>query len=165
MHNDPKTTARLEAQTCAAREAAIAFALVVAGPVRTIARTVADWPGRRASFPPHFVNLCAIVCTLAISGCAGNAPQPEQRADPFRPGATTNSEPRICHIDRALLAAPRAPDCGFGRSELKTVDPEQWARLKLEFEKKCYQHAEKIVRDRLRQLQVASRCEVEQASR
>ncbi len=83
----------------------------------------------------------------------------------MHPGAATNSETRICHIDRALLTPPRAPDCGFGRSELKTVDPEQWARLKLEFEKKCYQHAEKIVRDRLRQLQVASRCEVEQAAR
>lgn len=71
----------------------------------------------------------------------------------------------MCHIDRALLVPAHAPDCGFGRSDLKTLDPEQWAHLKTEFEKKCYQHAEKMIRERLRQLQVASRCGVEQASR
>jgi hypothetical protein len=71
----------------------------------------------------------------------------------------------MCHIDHALLVPARAPDCGFGRSDLKTLDPDQWMHLKSEFEKKCYQHAEKMVRERLRQLQVASRCGIEQASR
>jgi hypothetical protein len=71
----------------------------------------------------------------------------------------------MCHIDHALLVPARAPDCGFGRSNLKTLDPDQWMHLKAEFEKKCYQHAEKMVRERLRQLQVASRCGIEQASR
>ena len=71
----------------------------------------------------------------------------------------------MCHIDHALLVPARAPDCGFGRSDLKTLDPEQWTHLKIEFEKKCYQHAEKMIRERFRQLQVASRCGVEQASR
>ena len=71
----------------------------------------------------------------------------------------------MCHIDRALLTPSHAPDCGFGRADLKTVDPEQWARLKLEFERKCYQNAEKIARERLRRLQVAARCEVQTAQR
>ncbi len=67
----------------------------------------------------------------------------------------------MCRPDRALLVPPRAPDCGFGRSDLKTLDPDQWARLKVEYERKCYQNAEKAVRERLRLLQAASRCEAD----
>src|SRR5438477_5916886 len=111
-------------------------------------------------------NIGAIICVLAMSGCAGNAPQPESRSEPIRSGAAAPAAVSpMCHIDRSLLAPARAPDCGFGRSDLKTLDPEQWSHLKIEFEKKCYQHAEKMVRERLRQLQVASRCGIEQASR
>jgi hypothetical protein len=71
----------------------------------------------------------------------------------------------MCHIDRALLTPAHAPDCGFGRADLKTVDPEQWTHLKLEFERKCYQNAEKIARERLRRLQAAAKCEVQTAQR
>ena len=55
--------------------------------------------------------------------------------------------------------APSPPDCVFGRADLKTLDPDQWARLKVEYERQCYQRAEKTVRERLRQLQAASRCD------
>jgi hypothetical protein len=41
---------------------------------------------------------------------------------------------------------------------LKTLDPEQWARLKVEYERQCYQRAETDVRERLRLLQAASKC-------
>jgi hypothetical protein len=41
------------------------------------------------------------------------------------------------------------------------VDPDQWERLKTEFERQCYQDAEKAVRDRLSQLQASSTCEIE----
>jgi hypothetical protein len=58
-----------------------------------------------------------------------------------------------------LLAPQAAPDCGFGRADLKTVDPDQWARLKLEYELSCYKEAEKTARKRLRQLQAATKCE------
>ncbi len=112
---------------------------------------------------PNITNLCAIAVTLAISGCAGNAPQPETR--PAAASLTGGEAPK-CHVAHALLVAPPAPDCGFSRSDLKTVDPDQWARLRLEFERKCYQHAEKMVRERLRQLQAATnRCGTEQPSR
>jgi len=70
----------------------------------------------------------------------------------------------MCRPERALLAPQPAPDCGFGRSNLKTLDPDQWTRLKLEYERKCYQNAEKIVRERLRLLQAATRCEAEPRS-
>jgi hypothetical protein len=105
---------------------------------------------------PH---LRALACVLVVSGCAGSAPQVETRSEPVHTPA------QMCHIDRALLTPAHAPDCGFGRADLKTVDPEQWARLKLEFERKCYQNAEKIARERLRRLQVAARCEVQTAQR
>src|SRR4051812_31767319 len=121
---------------------------------------------RRAALAGKLPHLGAIICALAMSGCAGNAPQPETRSEPMRSGvAAPGSDSQMCHIDRALLVPAHAPDCGFGRSDLKTLDPEQWSHLKIEFEKKCYQHAEKMIRERLRQLQVASRCGIEQASR
>jgi hypothetical protein len=53
----------------------------------------------------------------------------------------------------------------FRRAELKTIDPDQWARLKIEYERQCYQNAEKTVRERLRRLQAANRSESKQAFR
>jgi hypothetical protein len=41
------------------------------------------------------------------------------------------------------------------------VDPDEWARLKTEFERQCYQDAEKAARDRLNELQASSTCEIE----
>jgi hypothetical protein len=69
----------------------------------------------------------------------------------------------MCRPERALLVPQRAPDCGFAWSNLKTVDPDQWARLKVESERKCYQNAEKIVRERLRLLQASLTCEADSA--
>jgi hypothetical protein len=74
------------------------------------------------------------------------------------------TEVRICRPDPALLVPQSAPDCVFRRPELKTVDPDQWARLKIEYERQCYRNAEKSVRDRLRRLQAANRCGAKRAS-
>ena len=108
---------------------------------------------------PKLSHLRTLACVLVVSGCAGSAPQIETRSDPVR------SPAQMCHIERALLTPVHAPDCGFGRADLKTVDPEQWTHLKLEFERKCYQNAEKVARDRLRRLQAAAKCEVQTAQR
>ena len=172
MHDDPTTSGQLARRTGDARDATH---MSVSKPARAIGRHRTNIAARlrdlasRAARLPRFG---AIICSLAISGCAGNAPPPETRPEPMRSGAAApssaphpGSNSQICHIDRALLAPTRAPDCGFGRSDLKTLDPDEWTHLKLEFEKKCYQHAEKVIRERLRQLQVASRCGIEQASR
>jgi hypothetical protein len=35
------------------------------------------------------------------------------------------------------------------------VDPNEWARLKIDYERQCYQDAEKIARDRLGLLQLS----------
>jgi hypothetical protein len=37
--------------------------------------------------------------------------------------------------------------------------PDQWSRLKLEYELKCYREAEKVARARMRLLQAAASCE------
>lgn len=119
---------------------------------------------------------CAVLVSISVAGCARNpaprevqaAPR-ETRASPVRAAMSIRrhseprrySEPRIHRPDPALLAAQPAPDCEFRRSDLETVDPDQWARLKAEYERQCYQDAEKAARDRLSSLQSAATCEIE----
>jgi hypothetical protein len=107
-----------------------------------------------APLPMH----AAIVAFLALTGCAqSSAPEPIQNA--------STEDMLACKPEPALLVPQSAPDCVFRRAELKTIDPDQWARLKIEYERQCYQNAEKTVRERLRRLQAANRCESKQAFR
>ena len=101
----------------------------------------------------------AAICAIAVSGCTPGSTV-ESKSDPV---SASPAEPQTCRPDRALLVAQPAPDCGFGRADLKTLDPDQWIRLKLEYELKCYKEAEKIARMRLRLLQAATRCEASPA--
>ena len=39
--------------------------------------------------------------------------------------------------------------------------PDEWTRLKVEYERQCYQDAEKAARERLVLLQTSSTCEIE----
>jgi hypothetical protein len=94
----------------------------------------------------------------ALAGCAP-APGPEAAQANSAPMVAEMREPQICRPDSALLVPQSAPDCVFGRPDLKTLDPEQWARLKVEYERQCYQRAERTVREQLRQLQAAMKCE------
>ena len=71
------------------------------------------------------------------------------------------AELRVRRPDAALLVPQTAPNCEFKRADIKAVDPDEWARLKTEFERQCYQDAEKAARDRLSQLQTSSACEIE----
>lgn len=73
------------------------------------------------------------------------------------------AELRVRRPNPALLAAQPAPNCEFKRADIKAVDPDEWARLKTEYERQCYQDAEKAARDRLSQLQASSACEIERA--
>ena len=99
---------------------------------------------------------------LALWGCAP-APAPESMHSVAL--AADQPEPGTCRPDRALLAPQPAPDCAFRRSDLKTLDPDLWARMKIEYERECYQNAEKIVRRRLRLLQAANACEAAPSGR
>jgi hypothetical protein len=117
----------------------------------------------------RLLMLCAISCAMALAGCANHSAQREVKADPAPAAAPAgapaevHSQLRIHRPSRALLTPQPAPDCELKASDLKTVDPDQWARLKLDYERQCYQAAEKMVRDRLRLLQASSRCEIEPA--
>jgi hypothetical protein len=157
MHDNagptPRTTWRLNAKVAVAT--IFSRELLNAPAARGLADGVRSWK----HFAPRLSRLRALACVLVVSGCAGSAPQPETRSEPVHTPA------QMCHIDHALLIPAHAPDCGFGRADLKTVDPEQWSRLKLEFERKCYQSAEKVARERLRRLQAAAKCEVQTAQR
>ena len=127
---------------------------------------------------PKFLAVGAIFCSISVAGCARNpAPreldlaQREVKASPTRTAvrARRHSEqyryaaPTIRRPDPALLSPQPTPDCEFKRSDLKTVDPDQWAHLKVEYERQCYQDAEKAARDRLSLLQTSSTCEIEPA--
>jgi hypothetical protein len=96
----------------------------------------------------------------ALSGCAqSSAP------DPVQANAAMRTETRTCRPDPALLVPRSAPDCVFRRPELMTLDSDQWERLKIEYERQCYQDAETLVRDRLRRLQAVNRsCEAQRTS-
>jgi hypothetical protein len=94
----------------------------------------------------------ALAVLAQLSACAPG-PSPETAVSRGEVQQTP-----VCRADSALLVPPTAPDCAFGQHELKTLDPDRWARLKIEYERQCYQRAEKDVRERLRLLQAASRC-------
>ena len=130
------------------------------------------------SFAPKLLTICVILCATSFAGCARNPAQREARptltlhegkASPVRAPVRTRrysepyryAEPKIRRPDLALLSPQPAPDCEFKRSDLKTVDPDEWARLKVEYERQCYLDAEKTARERLVLLQASSTCEIE----
>ena len=128
------------------------------------------------SFAPKLLTVCVIFCAMSFAGCARNPAQREvspalhegkapairapvrirRYSEPYR-----HAEPKIRRPDPALLSAQPAPDCEFKRSDLKTVDPDEWARLKIEYERQCYRDAETAARERLTLLQTSSTCEIE----
>ncbi|WP_141686854.1 hypothetical protein [Bradyrhizobium sp. LMTR 3] len=133
---------------------------------------------RLKSHAPKLLAACAILFSISVAGCARspaqrefNPAQGEVKAPPIRAVARIRrhseqhryAELRIRRPDPALLSPQPAPDCEFKRTDLKTVDPDQWARLKVEYERQCYLDAEKAARDRLILLQASAICEIEPA--
>jgi hypothetical protein len=131
------------------------------------------------SSPPAFVAVCVVLCAMSAAGCARNPPEREVsstrheiKATPVRAAARPHryseqsyAKPLIRRPDAALLAPQPPPDCELNRSNISAVDPNEWARLKIEYERQCYQDAEKAARERLSQLQASSTCEIEPARR
>jgi len=131
---------------------------------------------RLKSLAPKLLTVGVILCSLSFAGCARNPAQREvspvlheRKAPPIRAAVRTrryaepyrHAEPIIRRPDPALLSPQPAPDCEFKRADLKTVDPDEWSRLKIEYERQCYQDAEKAARERLALLQTSSTCEIE----
>jgi hypothetical protein len=128
------------------------------------------------SFAPAFLTVCVVLCcSTFVAGCARNPAQheiesarQEVKAAPVHAPALTRRYPKRSHAkllirrpDGTLLAPQPAPDCEFSKSDVRTVDPSEWARLKIEYERQCYKDAEKEARDRLGVLQESSTCEIE----
>jgi hypothetical protein len=128
------------------------------------------------SLARKLLTVCVISCSMSFAGCARNPAQREAspalhdgKASPVRAPVHTRrysepiryAEPKIRRPDPALLSPQPAPDCELKRSDLRTADPDEWARLKAEYERQCYQNAEKAARERLALLQASSTCEVE----
>ena len=126
------------------------------------------------SLTSKLLTVGVILCSMSFAGCARNPAHrevalhegkaPSVRA-PVRirryPEPYRHAELKIRRPDPALLSAQPAPDCEFKRSDLKTVDPDEWTRLKVEYERQCYLDAEKAARERLTLLQTSSTCEIE----
>jgi len=132
--------------------------------------------GVKTRAPILLTAASVVLCSMLLAGCARNPAQrevspavQESKPPPVRTAARPRRypepyryvAPRIRRPDLALLSPQPAPDCEFNRSDLKTVDPSEWARLKVEYERQCYLDAEKAARVRLALLQAASTCEVE----
>jgi len=140
------------------------------------AREFAKAEPRRIRLPSPASGLASasvIVAAMTLTACARNPAQhelnPVQReagvaafCKPARhrivyAAAPRRTEPRMSRPDPALLEPQTTPNCEFRRADIKAVDPDEWARLRTEYERQCYQDAEKTVRDRLNQLQAAIR--------
>ena len=130
------------------------------------------------SFAP-LRTIFVVVCAMGVTGCARypahrelNPVQREVRATPVRLPSRVrvhakpqHVEPQRSRPDPALLAPQPAPNCEFKRADVGALDPDEWARLKTEYERQCYQDAEKVARDRLSQFQASNACEIDRVPR
>ena len=125
---------------------------------------------------PKLLAGSILLCASALAACApsvqhiADSPPAQPVAAPVVAVAPVHRQaapaPRLRRCNRALFARPHAPDCEFKEPDLKTVDADMFARLKLDYERQCYQRAEAAMRERLRQLQTSlGRCEVSRAAR
>lgn len=134
------------------------------------------WPDGSPSLRSKLLTVSVMALAMGLGGCARDPArremvQREVRAKPVRLSSAVRAhaetrqqaELRVRRPDPALLAPQPAPNCEFKRVDIKAVDPDGWGRLKAEYERQCYQDAEKAARDRLSQLQAAGLCEIERA--
>jgi hypothetical protein len=143
------------------------------------------WLNGLLSLPPKLLIISAAVLAMGLGGCARdpayrelNPVQRDVKAAPVQrkvkatsvrspSRGNTNAETfqhpalRVRTPDAALLVPQPAPNCEIGKTDLKAVDTDEWSRLKAEYERQCYQDAEKAARERLSQLQASSTCEIE----
>jgi hypothetical protein len=108
----------------------------------------------------RLLMLTAIPCALAVAGCSSVFVVRDVTAYATAPASHRRAELRL-HRFQALLAPQPPPDCEFKSSDAGVLDTDLWARLKLDYERHCYQRAETVVRARLRQLQASGLCEIE----
>lgn len=115
-------------------------------------------PDRSGQMRPRRTRCLPIALAFALASCV-------QASTPPGPTPQVHAEAQLCRPEPALLSPQSPPDCVFRRGDLKTADPDLWAKLKVEYERQCYAAAERRVRERLTRLQTASRCDAEAANR
>ena len=137
----------------------------------------------RAGFRPialaplcrRLVAVALMAGALTLAGCARHAATRDlhpgrykaaapgvdtrQRAE-TRPGQIYRGQStarRVRWPEAALLAPQQGPDCEFRGANTEAMDAGELARLKIEYERQCFQNAERAARDRLNSLQSAVR--------
>lgn len=110
-------------------------------------------PDRSGQMRPRRTRCLPIALAFGLAGCVQASPPPSVTIP------QAHVEAQLCRPEAALLSPQSPPDCVFRRGDLKTADPDLWAKLKVEYERQCYAAAERRVRERLTRLQTASRCE------
>jgi hypothetical protein len=136
---------------------------------------------RLNAFARALLALAAVSLMLTIAACSSNSTQnksasaqvsSQQRLIEHAPiqnqpsayrAASARQRPQwqSRRANRTLFARQPAPDCEYKGPEPNTVDAEQWARLKLDYERHCYQQAEMRARQRLDQLLASGKCRAE----
>ena len=100
----------------------------------------------------RMLALYVALLALAVAGCSSNS---LQQGSPAHHTASP-------HLRAGAQVAIRpAPHCELAVPGFNTVDAELWARLKLDYERHCYQQAEILVRKRLQRLLTSGRCRIE----
>ena len=95
-----------------------------------------------------------IVCAAAVlAGCA--AYSTERGTPPGAAIAGSTSRGTAALPDQALLKTQPAPACDYKSGGTPQPDPAEAQRMKLDYERQCYRHAELLVRARLGRLQDA----------
>jgi hypothetical protein len=106
--------------------------------------------------PKAVMILLVFASAMALTGCAARNstlrfnPAPHE-AKQFAPRQYAKLQVR--RSDAELLTAQPVPDCQFRSDEAVAVDQVEFARLRMEYERKCYQKAEVATRERLTKLQ------------
>ena len=95
---------------------------------------------------PGVLAAMLILAAGAVAGCAKQPGHQEANA------ALPPPRPAYCEPSPA-------PDCRFKQSALRTVDPAEFARLRLAYERRCIRRAEKTERERMRELHASGACE------
>jgi len=116
----------------------------------------------------RLLAIFVIACSTTVAGCAHNprqhaiSTQHRVASAPVQTSGTRNypeqrryGKAQRYRPDAALLSPQPAPDCEFRGANVEAMDATELARLKIEYERRCYQNAEKAARDRLGLLQGA----------
>ena len=83
-----------------------------------------------------FATIAIVAIALCAAGCAQQTEQHEPAAS-----AAGKARSATCQAEKSRLASLSEPDCEFRAVRQGTVDADEFARLKLAYERQCYQRA------------------------